>query len=198
MRLAVPILLLCLNCGSDSTSPERVTVADTGLLAADPGTLEDAVQVREAVASENAYRALESAGIRTREDWQRSAAEFAETLSKDPLSREQMQARVEAELAGDIYEMPAPLSVATIVEKQTATAEDWEDRLRAGLPALSDEQLTAARIKITVGLAVLQTQSEANPDSDGIDGQILDIIRQANLRTRAAVIGEMQARGLTE
>ena len=198
MRLAVPILLLCLNCGSDSTSPERVTVADTGLLAADPGTLEDAVQVREAVAIENAYRALESAGIRTREDWQRSAAEFAETLSKDPLSREQMQARVEAELAGDIYEMPAPLSVATIVEKQTATAEDWEDRLRAGLPALSDEQLTAARIKITVGLAVLQTQSEANPDSDGIDGQILDIIRQANLRTRAAVIGEMQARGLTE
>ncbi len=76
-------------------------MADTGLPAADPGTLEEAIQAREAIAITNAYQSLEAVGIVSVEDWQRSAAEFAEILPNDPLSREQMRARVEAELADE-------------------------------------------------------------------------------------------------
>lgn len=197
MRPIAITVLLFIACGS-SGQASRATIADTGLPPAQPGTKEGAIQAREAVAITNAYRALESAGIRTTEDWQRSAAAGAQTLSENPLGRDEMEARVETELAGDAYPEPAPQTVATIVEQQAATADEWAATLRAELPALSDEQLTAARIKITVGLAILQTQIDANAAAGEIDGQILDVIRQANQGMRAEVIAEMQARGLTE
>lgn len=126
-----------------------------------------------------------------------SATEVACTLSEEPLNREQMQARAEAELSGENYPASAPKAAAAIIKQQKASAGSWAATLRAELPALPDEQLTAARIKITVGLAILQTQIAANP-AYGIDGEILEVIRQANLRARAAVIAEMRARGLTE
>lgn len=137
MKQAALILLSLsvVTCAGPSMPPARVGVLEIGLLAADPGTLEEAIQVREAAAIANTYQSLEAMGIVSVADWQRSTTQFAGILSNDPLSREQMQARV---LANEAYAMPTAVPTAAVAERQQQTAGNWSSTLRAEIPALSD------------------------------------------------------------
>ena len=94
--------------------------------------------------------------------------------------------------------MPESVPAVVVAERQQQTAGDWSNTLRAEIPALSDDQLTSARINITTGLAILKTQRDTNPETGGVDPHILSIARQTNEALRRDIIEEMRSRGLTE
>lgn len=180
------------------TAAVYATVGDTGLATSNAGSNEAAVQAAEAEALQSVYKGLAESGFVTAEDWEAGAATVSETLRFVPMTHAEMVDRSNVEIEDGEYTEPPPLTVEAALAEQEAAAEDFSTRLLEDLPGFTDEQLTSLRIKLTVALAVLETQRNHNTAPDALDEQFLDLAKSTNQSLRSAAIDEMRRRGLIE
>jgi hypothetical protein len=214
MRSSPLILFLIINVNAcipiangleDKDEPVRresptnyASIQDTGLSTPIQESKEAIIQASEASALKSTYESMEQTGFESAEDWQKGSIKAASTMSFSPLSPEDIAAKVEAEINGEVYIDPEPISKEQVILEQTRLTKEFTDQIDKDLPSLSDVQLVNLRIKLTVALAVLETQSRHNDEFEGINPELIELFRKTNLSLRELAIEEMHKRGLLE
>ena len=169
-----------------------------GITPALPGSRESLIQAEEVAAVQSLYDDLYSMGQNTEEQWTMASQEGRKTLFFAPLSAAEMDAKINAEVDGQIYPEKEPIPLEQMVADQKARADGWYSQLSRDMVLMSDAELVELRVKLTLQLAAIYTQEEYNDGVAGLPAEIFVIARSGAFEAREAANRELRRRGLTE